>query len=211
MSDDSFKVAPRAGEVGLSACFDDEQVRECIISSLLIDGRQGVDALIAYLDESDFFIAPASTKYHGNYSGGLARHSLDVYNRLAHKTFYYGKLKTPCIIPGLMHDICKVGQYFRETKWRKNDETGKWESYKGWVTKDSMPLGHGEKSVIILQKFIDLTDLEIAMIRWHMGPFGLSPEQVRTFNQAVALHPEIVAMYTSDYEVSTFLDEMREE
>ena len=171
-----------------------------------IVGRQGIGELAEYLKTSDFFSAPASTKFHGSYPGGLAQHSWNVFKLLGEKNERYGLGLTADTVRicGLLHDICKIGLYFQEEKWRK-DPAGKWESYKAYVVKDSLPLGHGEKSVIMLQRFIELTDVEIFMIRWHMGNF-IPWENRRDFNNAIALHRHVVAMSTADFEASTYLD-----
>ena len=166
--------------------------------------RNGMGKLIEYLKTSDFYTAPASTKYHGSHEGGLAEHSLNVFGLLSEKNERYalGLVADTVRICGLLHDICKVSLYFKEEKWRKDDR-GKWESYKAWVVKDSFPIGHGEKSVIMIQKFIELTDTEIHMIRWHMGGFADDP---RTLNQAISLHKQVVAMATADWEATAYLD-----
>ena len=77
--------------------------------------REGIEELIKFLETSDFFKAPASTRYHGNYEGGLVEHSLKVYEILKHKV-------QNCIMPiniseesikiiALLHDICKTNFY----------------------------------------------------------------------------------------------------
>lgn len=193
--------------------------------------RPGIDQLINYLEtESDFFEAPASTKYHSNFYGGLTYHSLEVYYLLEDKNLRFG-LELPeesRIICGLLHDVCKANFYAEETKSvlkgkkeverNKKDENGNWfkakemvndwQEEKVYVVKDQFPMGHGEKSVIQILKFINLTDIEIAMIRWHMG-FSEAKDAHRNLNNAIDLFPCIMALYTADIEASYFKEERK--
>jgi HD superfamily phosphohydrolase YqeK len=143
--------------------------------------REGIDDLIKWLKEdTDFFSAPASTRFHGNYDGGLLEHSLHVVE-FALTTFNYlikykpnlENIKESVIIAALFHDVCKVNQYeWGEEKWTKipNGKGGeRWGSYKGYKFNDKLPMGHGEKSVYYVSKFLQLTTSEILAIRWHMG------------------------------------------
>lgn len=186
---------------------DIQEVKNKIIS--LLDGtqRKGIDRVIKYLEESDFFVAPASTKYHGNYDGGLAEHSLNVYNLLIEKNqkFDLGLSDISVAIVSLLHDICKVNFYNKQTCWRKND-SNRWESYEGYKVQDDFPIGHGEKSVIMLQNFIRLTKEEMLMIRWHMGNSEPSEMQMNISN-AYNLVPAAVALHTSDMEASYLLEQ----
>lgn len=190
-------------------------VKQQIIEILLEVKREGIDKLIAYLEESDFFTAPASTKYHGSYEGGLAEHSLNVYTCLLEKNVTYNLgLDTETIaITALLHDVCKINFY---KKGLKNVKEGKKLDWKGrevdnWVEKevyeveDNFPVGHGEKSVITIMRFIKLTDLEIAMIRWHMGAFeGLNNLALQN---AMNKWPEVVALHTADLEATYIIEE----
>ena len=136
--------------------------------------RPGKEALLKWLESSDFFTAPASAKYHGAYEGGLLEHSLNVYDELVRlKGAYteFGFSDESIIICSLLHDICKVNFYKPEIKNRKNAE-GKWESYQGYGYEEKYTFGfHGPKSVFILQKYIDLSPEEAAAIANHMGAF----------------------------------------
>lgn len=181
-------------------------MRNTILELLKKVNRAGVEDLITFLMESDFFTAPASTKYHGNHDEGLAAHSLNVFKTFERKVKGY-KLIVPeesVIIAGLLHDVCKVNFYAKEQKWRK-DENNKWESYESFGVKDEFPFGHGEKSVTILQDFIKLTDQEKMLIRWHMGAW--EPQESRAkMSEAMDIYPEIVLLQTSDQEVSRLID-----
>lgn len=184
-------------------------MKEKILEVLKTVKRLEIESLITFLEESDFFKAPASTKYHGNFEGGLAEHSWNVYQIFKRKVQGY-KLDIPedsIVIAGLLHDICKVNFYTKETKWRK-DCNGRWESYEDYGVCDSFPVGHGEKSVMMLQKFINLTDTEIMLIRWHMGGFESEDNRMHLYN-ALELCPAIAALHTADME-ATYLLERKE-
>lgn len=226
------------------------------IIDLLVDEvkRPGVDNLIMWLEQSDFFTAPCSRKHHLCKVGGLAEHSLNVLNLLDEKTQRY-KIDVPfetIIVCALGHDLCKVNyyvineepasvkqvDYLRQlsalsvnAKFTRYDELTKdWASaliqwYKTspeqrtntpplktitYVKNDTLPIGHGEKSLSILQNFIPLTDLEKLCIRWHMGmtepgthfhyPTG------EAYNAAVKLHPLVALLHTADYEASMVVE-----
>ena len=144
--------------------------------------RPGADKLLAWLESTDFFTAPAGAKHHGAHAGGLVVHSLNVWNRLREITLrdtIDGKAildLTPetnetVAILALLHDVCKVGVYHTETKRRRNPDTGTWEGYQAYTFRDPFPLGHGEKSLFLITKYMDLTEEEALAIRWHMGAF----------------------------------------
>lgn len=133
--------------------------------------RPGAGELLAWLETTDFFEAPAGAKHHGAYPGGLVDHSLDVYDQLLLEPGaleYSGNTLAVC---ALLHDVCKAGVYHLEDRRRKNTDTGRWETYQGYVFRDPLPLGHGEKSVFLIQRHMDLTDEEALAIRWHMGAY----------------------------------------
>lgn len=134
--------------------------------------RGGIENLLTWLETSDFFTAPSSSRFHGNYEGGLCEHSLNVYNALldladAYKISQYSS-ETLTLI-SLFHDLCKVSYYKRGTRNVKTD--GKWETIPCYEIDEKVPLGHGEKSCMILQQYIQLTVDELLAIRWHMGAF----------------------------------------
>lgn len=186
-------------------------MKDKIITLLKSTNREGMEKLIEWLKKSDYFTAPASTKFHGNYEGGLAEHSYNVYNLFKEKVerFSLNLSEETIINATLLHDVCKIGLYKRKEKFRK-DKDDKWEKYFPFVIDDALPLGHGEKSVILIQAFIKLTREEIFLIRYHMGGF-LSEEEKKNLNKAVELIPAIVAIHTADYEASTFLEKKVED
>ncbi len=161
--------------------------------------RQGIDSILRWLEDTDFYTAPASTRFHGNYEQGLVEHSLNVYDALIqlaalHPTY---KISDESIaITALFHDLCKANFYMESTRNVKDESTGTWHKKPFYKIDDRLPLGHGEKSVIILLKHMALTDDEIYAIRWHMsgfdcavkgGDFGCS-KAYETCPLAVLLH-----------------------
>ena len=137
--------------------------------------RDGLDELLAWLEKSDFYYAPASTKYHGNYEGGLLEHSLNVYDNLMkvvdtfsiHNTTFEKETLT---VISLFHDLCKVNFYKKGSRNVKGED-GKWFAKEIYEISEKVPLGHGEKSCILIQQFMKLSVEELLSIRWHMGGF----------------------------------------
>jgi HD superfamily phosphohydrolase YqeK len=233
-----------------------EEVKVEIIDLLKEVDREGMDSLIMYLLENDYFTAPASSKYHFNEVGGLARHSLLVYNLLKQKNelFKIGVDEDTIILCGLLHDLCKMNFYKKtvdesitpsQLKYlislKKLDEEHNAEEIAGlgkltkvytsklidyikngsqgeapktdeikWDIEDQLPLGHGEKSIAIIQRFINLTDEELLAIRWHMSfsdpstifkwPVGFC------YDKAIEKYPLVVTMFTADFEARMYAD-----
>lgn len=135
--------------------------------------REGIPELMAWIGSTDFFTAPASTKYHGAYEGGLLMHSLNVYSQLKKLCKFYECEASPesIAIVALFHDLCKIGMYKVEQKWRKNDRN-QWEQYPVYVHREDFVYGgHGSKSVYLLMNFIQLTPDEASAINCHMGQY----------------------------------------
>ncbi len=138
--------------------------------------RDGAEELLNFLERSDFFEAPASTKNHSAYKGGLCQHSVNVYHRFVKLLqMEYGEDYTEVIsnesvaIIALLHDLCKVNFYAMDTKNVKRD--GQWVQEPYYRIEDSLPYGHGEKSVYMISGFMRLTREEAMAINWHMGGF----------------------------------------
>jgi Predicted HD-superfamily hydrolase len=134
--------------------------------------RDGVNDLIAWLTESDFFTAPASTKYHGSFEGGLLEHSLNVYECLKRSIQFHELNETydneTIAIVSLFHDVCKVNFYAKSI--RNVKDNGKWVETEVFETNEKFPCGdHSDKSVILIQQFLKLKPDEILAIRAHMG------------------------------------------
>ena len=176
--------------------------------------RPGADKLLAYLcsEESDFFTAPASTRYHGAYEGGLLRHSLNVYYNLKEylartrfsEVFHMPEYSEESIaISALLHDLCKMNFYTVEMRNAKNAQ-GKWEQVPYYKIDDRLPYGHGEKSVFMIQFFMHLRREEAMAIRWHMGFSG--PEDPNTIGRALERYPLAFALHVADMEATYFLE-----
>lgn len=175
--------------------------------------RKGADKLLDYLcsEESDFFTAPASTRYHGAYAGGLVEHSLNVYaclkdylSRPRVQSVYRMQFSEESIaIAALLHDICKMNFYAVDYRNAKN-AAGQWEKVPYYKIDDRFPYGHGEKSVYMIQFFMHLRKEEAFAIRWHMGFSG--PEDANTVGKALEQFPLAFALCTADMEASYFLE-----
>ena len=163
-------------------------IKEKFIRLLRSTNRAGIENVISWLEQSDFFVAPASTVFHGNYEGGLAEHSYEV--ALTAKDLRDMLIKRKpeieqqvsresIIIAALLHDVCKTNIYKKTTKYRKNDYN-QWETYEAYIVDYSeLPVGHGEKSVIrLLRLGLEMTDDEILAIRWHMSAWDMPFQSV---------------------------------
>lgn len=178
--------------------------------------RKGSRKLLEYLNNSDFFYAPASTKYHMSCKGGLCAHSLNVYEALVtklnerqfkdvYKLDY--SLETVTIV-SLLHDFCKIGFYDVSTRNVKN-ENGGWRQEPFFIVDNDAPLGHGEKSVLGLMNFIKLEKAEMYAIRWHMGlsePVELHRDIQATFE----LYRLTLALYEADMEATYWLENIKD-
>ena len=154
---------------------DIQSLKERFIGLLRSTKREGIEDLINFLEKSDFFTAPSSTRFHGAFKGGLLLHSLNVYDnfiKLKNSGIFPLDEKideTSYIICPLLHDICKTYFYVEETRNVKNKETGQWEQVPYYTIDDKIPYGHGEKSVLMISEYIKLYPYERMAIRWHMG------------------------------------------
>lgn len=173
--------------------------------------REGADKLLEFLMKSDFFTAPASTRYHGACEGGLLRHSLNVYDCLVDilarprmKEVYGIEYSDESIaIAGLLHDICKVNFYKVSTRNVK-DENGRWNTVPYYTIEDNLPYGHGEKSAYIVSAYLKLTRDEAFAIRYHMGFSG--PEDPGNVGKALELFPLAYATCCADMEAAFLME-----
>ena len=193
--------------------------------------RTGMDKLMAYLEGTDFFEAPSSAKFHLSVKGGLVRHNLNVYDCLCSKSnspLWRDVLadisEDSFIVSALFHDICKTNFYKQALKnqktydadkiakaepWQiKHDSHGDylWETIDSYEIDDEIPLGHGEKSVIMLSRFITLKREEMYAIRWHMG-FADSKENYNAIGTAIEKYPFVLALIEADLEASKLLED----
>ena len=178
--------------------------------------RGGADKLLEYLKKSDFFTAPSSTRYHGAHEGGLVEHSVNVYHCLKDylarprtKELYGMEFSEETIaIVALLHDVCKINFYTTEMRNKKNDATGQWEKVPYSTINDTLPYGHGEKSVYIISGFFygddRLTRDEAFAIRYHMGFSGT--EDKNNIGRALEMYPLALALNVADMEAAYFLE-----
>lgn len=201
-------------------------------SLLKSTNRDGIDKLIEFIRKSDFYTAPASTRFHNCHECGLLEHSLNVYDCLYNKvksTDVFKKalsdsakefwdtdeFEKTIVIVALLHDLCKMFMYEVEMKNKKiysdhgskKDNQGRydWESVPGYTVNDRVPYGHGEKSVMMIEQFITLTKEERFAIRWHMG-FTEPKENWNTLNAAIRMYPLILAVHEADLEATYMLE-----
>ena len=194
--------------------------------------RSGAKELLNYIEnETDFFEAPASTRFHLSVPGGLCEHSLHVYSRTRemYKSEKGANLtaeeEEKLAIIALLHDLCKTNFYITEMRNQKTYDAEKvrkaspwdvkhdangdfiWETVPKYGVFDSFPYGHGEKSVVLIEKFINLTDEEKICIRWHMG---FSDDTFKggsgTVGNAFNMFPLAAILHTADI-LASYLDE----
>lgn len=156
--------------------------------------------LIEYLDQTDFRTAPASTRYHGSYAGGLCEHSLGVLSCLKYMAPMVRGMYTEdqLVRAALLHDICKADTYKTEKRNRKNEQ-GKWEQYDCWIVEDPYPAGHGSKSVALALEYgTPLTREEIMAVTHHMGAYGLSGSGLTEYRRAAEICPLVLLLHWAD-------------
>ena len=172
--------------------------------------RRGADKLLDWMTKTDFFTAPASTRYHLACAGGLMEHSAHVYYRLR-KVVYseYGDespySEETLAVCGLLHDLCKVNFYKEDI--RNVKENGVWVQKPYYTVDEQLPYGHGEKSVFIIERFMRLSLEEAIAIRFHMGGFDAKPGD-NNVSAAFEKVPLALLLHIADLEAS-YLDETR--
>ena len=186
--------------------------------------RPGMDKLLEYIQKSDFYKAPASTKYHLAAPGGLLQHSLNVLDALrgllswrSDGVWEYraaGKVvdtipDDSVIMMALLHDICKTHFYGTSTRNQKNDRTGQWEKVPFYTIDDKMPLGHGPKSAMIIKQYTTLTSQEMYAIWHHMGMNG-NYENDNAVGKSIEMYPAVLALQTADMMASRFMEGEKE-
>ena len=177
--------------------------------------REGAKEFLKFLEQTDFFVAPASTKYHSAYEGGLCEHSIKVYKRLLRliQSEYGEKFEEKIshesiAICGLLHDICKLNTY--KTQMRNVKENNMWVQKPFYTVDDTVPYGHGEKSVYMISGFMRLSREEAMMINWHMGPYDLRVKGGSfALSDVFYMFPNAMLMYLADMQAA-YLDETTE-
>lgn len=178
--------------------------------------RDGAEELLAYLEKTDFFTAPASSKQHSNFEGGLCLHSINVYKRfLKLVQSEYGQKWQEKISPesvaiiALLHDLCKTNFYVVEM--RNTKVGGEWVQKPFYKVEDSLPYGHGEKSVYMISGFMKLTREEAMAINWHMGAFDPRAQaNSAVLSNVFYRYPIAFLFHLADY-MATYLDETKTE
>ncbi|MBE6845487.1 MAG: hydrolase [Ruminococcus sp.] len=175
--------------------------------------RPGADRLLNYLtsEQSDFFTAPSSTRFHGSYEGGLVEHSLNVYHCLkdylqrprTKELYRMDYTEETVALVSLLHDLCKMNFYTVDYRNAKNAQ-GQWEKVPYYTINDQLPYGHGEKSVYIVSGFMRLTREEAFAIRYHMGFSGL--EDKNSIGKAFEMFPLAFALSVADMEATYYLE-----
>lgn len=175
--------------------------------------REGADKLLEYLlsPKSDFFTAPASTRFHGSYEGGLLEHSLNVYHCLkdyaardrVKNVYGLNASEETLALTALLHDICKVNFYSVDYRNSKNAQ-GVWEKVPYYTIDDKLPYGHGEKSVYIISGYMRLTREEAFAIRYHMGFSG--NDDVNSVGKSFEMFPLAFALSVADMEATYYLE-----
>ena len=170
--------------------------------------RDGIEDLIKFIESTDFFTAPASTRFHGDYEGGLVAHSLKVYEILKEKvenaSIKIDVSEDTIKIVALLHDICKANFYKVDYRNAKN-ELGVWEKVPYYTIDDRIPYGHGEKSVMMITEYMKLTSEEKYAIRWHMG-FTEPKEVYNTIGAAYTKFPLALLVFEADLEATYFFN-----
>lgn len=175
--------------------------------------RDGADKLLDYMlsDHSDFFTAPASTRFHGAHAGGLLEHSLNVYHCLkdylsrprAKELYRMDYSEESIALCALLHDICKMNFYKVDYRNAKN-EAGVWEKVPYYTIEDNLPYGHGEKSVYIISGYMRLAREEAFAIRYHMGFSGI--EDKNNVGRSFEMFPLAFALSVADMEATYYLE-----
>ena len=187
--------------------------------------RPGVDKLMDYIRKSDFYTAPASTRFHLSCEGGLLQHSINVLDALrmqldwnpeTNKWDYQvaGRIadsipEESVIIMALLHDICKTYFYTTSTRNQKNEQTGRWEKVPFYTIDDRMPLGHGDKSAMIIKQYTTLTSQEMYAIWHHMGMTGNYENDIAV-GKSIEMYPAVLALQTADMMASRFMEGEKE-
>ena len=175
--------------------------------------REGATELLEYISKSDFFEAPASSRFHMSVKGGLCAHSVNVFKRLvANAETEFGAdwekhlSKESLAICGLLHDLCKI-RFYKEDFRNQKDENGNWVKVPYYKKEEVFPFGHGEKSVFIINNYMKLTGEEAIAINWHMGGFDMRVlGGSQSISEAYDKYPLGVMLHVADLQ-ATYLDE----
>ena len=169
--------------------------------------REGAAELLTWLEGTDFFEAPASTRFHGACAQGLVMHSLNVYKVLRSKFCREEENLESVVIAALLHDVCKANYYTMSTRNVKNKDTGRWEEVPCYSITDELPYGHGEKSVWLIERHMRLTVEEAMAIRWHMGGVDDAARGgCKAISEAYDAYPLAVKLHMADLAATYLLE-----
>ncbi len=223
-SREAMKTQQRGLRPGKDSKMDRQALIDRFEAEMLKVTRPGIDRVMDYIRKSDFYTAPASTKYHLACEGGLLQHSLNVLDALRGLLDQTDETEYSWIVAGhmtdiipaesvtiaaLLHDICKTYFYTTSTRNVKNERSGKWEKQPYYTVDDKMPLGHGPKSAMIVKQYMNLTNPELYAIWWHMG-FNGSYENDTAVGAAFEKYPLALALYTADMMASRIMEGEKE-
>ena len=186
--------------------------------------REGIEDFLEWLDTTNFYSSPASTRYHGAYKGGLVVHSYNVMKQLLTEIEYElgvevdsndlapedEQLIESAVIVGAFHDVCKINTYEPYMRNVKNDETGQWEQVQEYRRNPKYPMGHGDKSVFLIMQYMLLTPEEGLAISWHMGGYDISPyKTLNECSQAWESSPLAFLLHIADMKATYLLEERK--
>lgn len=158
---------------------------------------------LTWLRTTDFFICPASARYHDSKPGGLLNHTLGVAKRALDllKTDSFADVPVEsAVLTSLIHDWCKIGLYQPYMKNVKNEQTGEWEKVQAYTYNDdrAVCLGHGVASMYLAQKYVKLTYEECLAVRWHMGEYNVAHSEDSELAQANRNYPMVQLLQFAD-------------
>lgn len=182
-----------AGAIALRANVRGESVEKTIPT---------IKAMLLWLRSTDFYIAPASTRYHESFKGGLLEHSLLVYNKMCELCAlneFKSIDKGSSTLIALTHDWCKINKYESYIKHVKDDNTGSWHDETAYRFSDKyLGLGHGPQSLMMLSRFCSLNFDEMAAIRWHMTTFDVTSYDINDMTNCSRKIPLVLLIQFAD-------------
>lgn len=177
------------------------QLMEQIFEVKQVPGKQW-DRFSHWICDTDFFNAPASTRFHGSFEGGLCEHHLDVYNEavdLISLPKFSAVEPISAYLTALVHDFCKIGLYVPYSRNVKNEETGRWEQVQAFrYDKPQYPFGHGVSSWYVANQFVRLTREEALAVRWHMGSYSVCSNEESEYQEAADRYPLVLLLHMAD-------------
>ena len=172
--------------------------------------RPGIQELLGWLEQTDFYTAPASSQFHGNFDGGLLVHSISVYKYLRNFTKTLETNEDSLKIIGLLHDLCKTDYFTKQVRNVKVPGEKRWEEEESYGIDEKFPMGHGEKSVYLAMRYIQLTEEEALAIRWHMGGYDDAARAYiggKAQSNAYRAYPVAAALNIADMYVTYILNQ----